>query len=235
MRLLTLIFCLVPLMSFAADPTKPHSHQGKVKAYSGEPPKITLSPEQLKKIDAGETAYTQTSKDNGGNAVAVFKVDAPVATVRKIIADFGSYKEWIPSLKGLKIYKEDKDAHKYWAEFNIEVTKFFVTTQYTYYIEHTFPLEAKGWGTWKLDYSRLSDLDESVGFWRVDPVDDNPKQSLVFYSVDLRIGGLLNLIKGIIIDEGLKEATQWVKKAAAVRMAEKQKTDESEKIVKSAK
>jgi hypothetical protein len=200
-------------MLMAADINNPHPHQGKVKAYVGEPPEIKLSESQLKQVNAGQTAYTQTSKDNGGSAVAIFKVNASPDRVRKIIADFDSYPKWIDSLKGIKVYKREGD--KVFVEFNVEVTKFLITSKYTYFIEHNFPIEKKGWGTWKLDYSRHSDLDESVGFWRVDPVEGNPNQSLVYYSCELRIGGFLNLLKGFIIDEGLKEATQWVKKAAA--------------------
>jgi len=91
----------------------------------------------------------------------------------------------------------------------------FFSSSYTYYIEHTFPLEEKGWGTWKLDYGHLSDLDESVGFWRVDPVEGHPNQSLVYYSVSLQISKWLKPLKSFIVDSGLKTATQWVKKAAA--------------------
>ena len=35
-----------------------------------------------------------------------------------------------------------------------------------YYIEHIIHTD-EGWVTWTLDYSRKSDLDDSVGYWRV--------------------------------------------------------------------
>jgi hypothetical protein len=214
MRLFTLLFCLMPLMSIAADPSKPHSHKGKVQAYAGEPPVITLTPDQIKTINAGETAYTQTAKDAGGSAVAVFKVNGSPEAVRKIIRDLKDYPKWIDSLKEIEVYETKGDTIK--AKFTIEVKKLFITKRITYFIEHSFPLSKdKSWGTWKLDYGRESDLDDSVGFWRIEPLSGNPNQSLVFYSVNIRVGGFLDLFKGMIADEGLKEATQWVKKAAA--------------------
>lgn len=220
MRFFVASFLLVSAPLFAADATKPHPHHGKVNTYAGEPPVIKLTDDQLKKVNAGETAYTQTAQDSGGNAVAIFKVNASPENVRKIIRDFKSYPKWIDDIdkdegKGIKVYKEEGD--KVWVEFNIKAKKFGITKRLTYFIEHNFPIESKGWGTWKLDYSRESDLDDSAGFWRVDAVPGNPNQSLVYYSVDMRISGILSWFKGMIVDEGIEKATQWVKKAAAAQ------------------
>jgi len=213
MRFIALFCFAVPSLLMAADFNKPHTHKGIIKAYIGEPPRIKLDQTQLKKINAGETAYTQTAQENGGSAVAVFKVNQPPKAVRKILMDIESYPKWIDSLKKVRTYK--REGNTIWTEFTIEVKALFITSTYTYYIEHDYAsLEDKGWGTWKLDYSHLSDLDESIGFWRVDPVEGHPSQSLVYYSVNLRVGGFANLFKSYIEDKGLKEATQWVKKAA---------------------
>ncbi len=80
-----------------------------------------------------------------------------------------------------------------------------------YYIHHDYDMEHR-WGTWTLDYTRNSDLDDSVGFWRVNSVDGNPKRSIVEYSVDIAIKGWVpGFIRDILVNKGLKQATHWVK------------------------
>lgn len=208
MRLSIVFCCLLAPSLFAADANTPHAHKGIVKAYDGEPPTVALTAAETVQINAGTPVYKQTQEGNGGKAVAVFKVNAPATTIWKVLSDFDNYTKHISNLHSSKVYKKDGD--KIFAEFTIKVWP----TTTTYYIEHNFPMEKKGYGTWKLDYSRLSDLDDSVGFWRVTPVAGHPDQSLVYYSVDVRIKGLLSFIKGFIVDKGLKEATQWVKVAS---------------------
>ena len=76
----------------------------------------------------------------------------------------------------------------------------------------------KGWGTWTLDYSKKSALDDSVGFWRVSSVKGNPKLSQVTYGVNFKIdaGGfpafLVDIIRNMMLKDGVTKATQWVKK-----------------------
>lgn len=211
MRIIALFsLCFLSLASFAADPTKPHEHHGVIKPFEGAPPEITLEPKEKKKLEEGDPVFKQIEYGaegaTGGRAVAVFKVNASPKSIWAVIEDFEKYPQWISSLSECKTYKKEDD--KIFVEFTVKVWP--VTT--TYYIEHYYPGEKKGWGTWKLDYSRLSDLDDSVGFWRVTPVEGKSDQSIVSYSVDVRVkSALLKLVKNLIVKRGLKEATQWVK------------------------
>lgn len=219
MRFFAFVFCLLPLIAIAADPNKPHDHRGRIKPDlmpDGAPKEVPLSDAEKKTISAGTPIYKQTGEGSGGHGVAVFKVNASPKNVWKVISDFKKYPKWINHLTKAEIYKQEGD--KIFVEFTISAL--FTTT--TYYIEHNYPMEKKGWGTWTLDYSRLSDLDESIGFWRVNPVEGNPHQAIVFYSVDVHMKGIASLIKGLLERKGLREATQWVKiEAEKLESAEK--------------
>lgn len=223
MKLFVLICCLIPVSLFAADATKPHNHKGIIKPYVSEPPKVELTKEELARVSAGTPIFKQTEAGDGGRAVAVFMVNAPEKTIWEVLSDIESYPKWISNLDNAKVYK--RDGGKIFAEFTIKVWP----TTTTYFIEHHYPANMKGCGTWTLDYSRLSDLDESVGFWRVAPVQDNPEKSIVYYSVDIQVKGFLSFLKGFIVDKGLKEATQWVKVASETSFAKVQKAAVSEK------
>jgi len=87
-----------------------------------------------------------------------------------------------------------------------------------YHIHHVFH-DPEQWGTWTLDYSRESGLDDSVGFWRVTPVAEKPGTSQVEYSVDVQLPGWIpGFVRSIIVDKGLKQATEWVRVQSEARM-----------------
>lgn len=191
----------------AANPTRPHPHQGLITPYNGAPPEVVLSASESSSVASGTPVYKQIEVSGGGRAVAVFKVKAPAKTIWSVISDFDKYPQWIDSLTKAKVYKREGD--KIFTEFTLSAGFF---GSWTYYVEHNYPMEKKGWGTWKLDYSRESDLDDSVGFWHVKPVPGSSNECIVTYSVEIKISSWIpDFVKNMIVDGGLKEATQWVK------------------------
>jgi hypothetical protein len=199
------IVLAVAMLATAADPSKPHEHHGKLKPYPRPPPALKLSDAEKATLDAGKPVMRQTEGEAGGRGMAIFKVNANPDIVWATIQDFPSYPKWIDEVKKCEIYK--KDGGKIDVDFVVK--SFPVTIEY--YIHHDYDL-ANRWGTWTLDYNRNSDLDDSVGFWRVNAVDGNPNQSIVEYSVDIAIKGWVpGFVRDILVDKGLKQATSWVK------------------------
>lgn len=202
-----ILLALSPRASQAANANRPHPHNGIIDPYDGAPPQVVLTDGETALVESGTPVYKQVEVSGGGRAVAVFKVDAPPKIIWSVISDFSKYPEWIKSLKKAKVYKAQGD--KILVEFELSAGFF---GKWTYFVEHTYPTEKMGWGTWKLDYSRQSDLDDSVGFWEIKPLNASGTQSLVSYSVEIRVGGWVpDFVKNLIVDGGLKEATQWVK------------------------
>lgn len=199
---LALLLALQPAAD-AADPNKPHPHQGVLKPYPRPPTALRLSAEQEAQVLAGQPVFTVTEGAEGGRGAAAFVVAAPPTRVWQVIKSFHRYPQWISGVSACEVYKTAGD-HLY-ARFVL--SKMGVEVEY--FIDHTF---GPGWATWTLDYSRESDLDDSVGMWRVTPLPNDPARSRVEYSIDIRVGGWVpGFIRDLVVDQGLRDATQWVK------------------------
>jgi len=199
-----LALLLAAAAGWAANVSKPHPHQGILKPYTQLPP-ARLDPADLASLRAGKPIRRQTDTGAGGRGVAIFRVNAPADTVWATINNFQSYPKWIDNLSKCAVYKREGDAID--VEFVIKGFGFSAR----YFIHHTYH-QAERWGTWTLDYTRESDLDDSVGFWRVTPWAENPAQSVVEYSVDVQVRGWIpGFVRGLFVDKGLQQATEWVK------------------------
>jgi hypothetical protein len=71
----------------------------------------------------------------------------------------------------------------------------------------------KGYVTWTLDYSRSSELDDSVGFWYVAKHPTKPNWTRLYYSVEIRVASWVpSFVENYLSKKGLVTATAWVKK-----------------------
>ena len=64
-----------------------------------------------------------------------------------------------------------------------------------YFIHHTYYPDLSSI-TWTLDYTRESQLDESVGFWYIEAHPDRPDHTRVFYSVNVLLGSWVPVSAG---------------------------------------
>jgi hypothetical protein len=209
MRFLASLFVAVLFVSsssFAADATKPHPHQGIIKAYNGAPDVPILLPEDLAKLDRGEAVMKQVKEGSGGRGIAVQDVHASPEIIWSKIIDFNNYPGMVENVKSCKVYETTDEHHK--AGFVISAVMMSVE----YYIDHIYrPRE--GYMTWTLDYSRESDLDDSVGFWRIEPIPTKPGWTRLFYSVEVKLKGWVpGIVEDLIAKKGLPKATGWVKR-----------------------
>ena len=192
------------LLAQAADPNSPHPHQGTIAPYPSPPVAVSLTAAQEATLMSGEPVYTQTDMGNQGRGIAVFLVDAPVEKVWSTINNYSAYPGWIDGVSKCEEYKVSGNHH--YVEF--VVAKMGMELQY--YIDHTY---GDNWVTWRLDYSRHSDLDDSVGMWRLEPTADG--RTRVEYSVDVGVDAWVpGFVRNYLTDQGIKQATQWVKKQA---------------------
>jgi ribosome-associated toxin RatA of RatAB toxin-antitoxin module len=205
-----IIALLVPLTALqAADISQPHPHQGVLKPYPKPPPTANLTAKDLLDLAAGKPVYKQTEGETGGRGLAIFHVKAPPAVVWSAITDFDRYPQWIDAVETCEVYGRNGNA--IFVRFVLK--SFGISVEY--FIEHDYRA-AETWGTWTLDYSRESDLSDSVGSWLVREV--SPGVSQVEYSVDLKVSGWVpGFVRNILVDSGLEDATQWLKKEAEAR------------------
>lgn len=202
---------VLPLPAQAADASKPHEHKGVLKPYPEKYQPVSLSEAEKKQVAAGEPVFKETEGDAGGRGIAIFRVNAPPDIVWGTLKSFEKYPKWIDSVDETEVYRkkgEDIDVR-----FEISAMGFSVE----YFIAHEFR-EANKYATWTLDYTRQSDLGDSVGFWKVDAAPGDPNASVVTYSVDIQVKSWVpGFIRTLLVDKGLEEATSWVKKVSEER------------------
>lgn len=206
-----LMLLTLALPALAADATKPHDHKGVLKPYPEKFEPVSLSEAEKKEVASGKPVFKKTEGDTGGRGIAIFQVNASPDVVWGVLKSFESYPKWIKNVDEIEVYR--KQGENIDVRFKISAVGMSVE----YFIAHQFR-EANKYATWTLDYGRQSDLGDSVGFWKVDPVEGNPDASLVTYSVDIQLKSWLpGFVRRILVDNGLKDATSWVKKVSEQR------------------
>lgn len=209
--LLAALSLALSLPASAADASKPHEHKGVLKPYPEKYAPVSLSEAEKKQVAAGKPVFKKTEGDAGGRGIAIFQVNASPDVVWDVLKSFESYPKWIDNVDEIEVYRkkgEDIDVR-----FEISAMGFSVE----YFIAHKFREDSR-YATWTLDYTRQSDLGDSVGFWKVDPVEGNPNAAVVTYSVDIQIKSWVpGFIRTLLVDNGLKEATSWVKQVSEKR------------------
>jgi hypothetical protein len=192
--------------ALAADATKPHDHQGKIAAFAGAPPAVKLTTDDVAALGRGEAVLKQVESANGGRGVAVMDVHAPVGVVWSRITNFAMYPRWVDNVAVCENYRDD--GTDIYTRFVLDPLGMNVE----YFIHHVYKPQ-QGYLTWTLDYSRLSDLDDSVGYWRVSPISTDPPVTRVEYSVQILFKGWIpGFVADMIAQHGLANATAWVKK-----------------------
>lgn len=190
-----------------------HEHQGKLVPYLAEPPTIELTDEEIILLESGQALFKKLKLDDAQRGIAVFRVNADAETIWSVIKDFRSYPKWIEDIESIDVY--GRQAGLLYVKFTAGG---LFGSNTVWYAIHDYPVDDRDWGTWRLDYDYRSDLDDSVGFWRVLPVEGKPNVSDVIYSADLRLKGFFtSLFETSLIDSSLKDATQWVKVQAETK------------------
>lgn len=204
--LLTLLTGVVSPPAFAADATQPHGHTGVVTPYKSAPPTVSLSTDEVAKLTAGDVIVKQQKVESGGRGIAVFHINATPSKIWSKITDYARYPQMVGHVEACSTYKTV--GSDIYTRFVLSV----VGTEVEYFIRHVYKPE-QGYLTWTLDYSRLSDLDDSVGYWRVTSLSEAPAVSRLEYSVDIRFKGYVpGFVQDMIAKKGLTDAASWVKR-----------------------
>ncbi|MCA9491084.1 MAG: SRPBCC family protein [Myxococcales bacterium] len=210
--MLLLIVSLLGPTAGAASADEPHPHQGVIAAYDGAPPMPELSAEDLAKLEAGDPVRKQvqtgTGSDAAGRGVAIQDIHADPDVVWGRILDFDAYPRMVDNVKSTSVYERSGEHLK--VAFVIGAPMVSIE----YYIDHVLRKD-EGWMTWRLDYARHSDFDDTVGFWRVAALPDKPGWTRVVYSVELKASGWVPApLENAFATMGLNKATSWVKREA---------------------
>jgi hypothetical protein len=152
------------------------------------------------------------------SGVAVQEVNAPAEYALAQIRDGEAYVGKVPGLSSVKNDAEKKRGDGSVATKATYIVKIAMGYQLEYYIDQVYSPKQRCL-TWTLDYSRKSDLHDSVGYWRVDLLPDRPDRCRVFYSSSSLVKGMPQFVMDILTSQALKASTAWVKKYAEIEYA----------------
>jgi len=209
--LVATLLCIESACGGSADPNKPHPHQGILKKYEFLPPSqiglknLGVTDEQLRK---GEPVLRKIALPGGWQRmVSIQDVCAPEKTVWSAINDLPRYPKMVEGVTACDVYSTEKKMSGEvitCARYTLKAAGFALS----YYMKH-FYNPKKHCMTFHLDYSRCSDLSDSVGYWYVEDRKDG--WCRVFYSTDSSLPRFIpGFAKDMITNMASKKSTAWV-------------------------
>lgn len=148
-------------------------------------------------LRTGKPYQTQIADGtSGGRGLVVQDVQAPTSIVWDRILDFGSYPKMVPKTVESAVYKKSGN------QIFVRMKVGFPMLKLQFFIKHDH-VPSKHSLTWTLDYSKKSDLDDSVGYWYVVPHPERGDWSRVYYSVQV---ALMPWVPKFVVDFMSKQA-----------------------------
>ena len=188
-----------------ADPSIPHIHNGALEPFkAGQPPKPSGAEEA--QLNAGKTVMKSIRlPGQGGRAMAIFDVPAPPEIVWDCINDVKSYPKMVSGVDSCVTYADATQGGLQVVKSEYEISALHM--RFKYYVKHTFD-PAQRCMVFHLDYDRRSDLDDTVGYWYVDP--RGRAVCRVYYSCECKLRGW---VPGPVYNMLTKEAVKKVRDA----------------------
>ena len=202
-----LLSCLLysPL-SMAYSPKEAHPHKGILKPIVRAPKAVSLNAKDLTRLKEGKLVIKQQSNSDGsgGTGVAVQYIKASPAKIWSVILNYPQYKNWVDNVKSATVYKKEGKV------LSVEMlSKISLVTVGIY--TKNYVNKDQGYMSWTLDYDRKSDVDDTVGYWRLEAVSANPPVTKVEYSSQMKVKSLPKFVANYLVKEALVSGTKWVK------------------------
>jgi len=193
--------------AFAASESQPHFHRGVLKPYELRPPDILLSTQDERLLKSGR-AVTHLLEGEGDarRMIMVQDIKAPSQVVLSRIMDFEKYDEMVSNVDSCVNYASYHEGRTQTIKSAYEISALHF--KFKYFMRHTYD-PVQRCVVFSLDYDRRSDLDDSVGYWYVQPGSRN--NCRVFYSCECKLRGWVpRPVINMLQKEALKKATTWV-------------------------
>ena len=163
-----IFLCLVSLL-LGVDPKKPHPHTGIIDPFQPGPPPA-LSSSEAAGLNAGKPVQKSVEMPNGtgGRALAVFDIPAPPDVVWDCINDIKNYPKMVPGVAETQIY-DTGSLRGGGTMTRAKYTLALLGYRISYYLDLKYEPRLNSM-TFRLDYTRLSDIDDTTGYWHVAPI-----------------------------------------------------------------
>ena len=205
---------LATVVSFilAASESQRHYHKGKLSRYEIGPPDIKLSASDESRLRSGRAVLQTVTKEDGSpcRLVSVQDIQAPTPIVCGRIMDINNYANMVQGVNFCEKYDEKTEKGKQIVKATYEISALHM--KFKYYVTHVFDPKLNCM-VFALDTDRRSDLDDTVGYWFVDPKGRN--KCRVFYSCECKLRGWVpGPVYNLLTKEAVKKATTWVEREA---------------------
>jgi hypothetical protein len=216
MRLRALsLAAVVAALCLASSANAIESNKADEKATRGAPKLPALSADDLAKLNDGkEVRHTFRTTVNGSIVAmgeSVRDVKAPRDLVWKQITSIERYPKMIDKMKSAEVYGRAGNHIK--ARF-VVVPVPVIGPDVHYSIDHELH-ESEQCMTWTLDHANgeVNDIKASDGHWCLRDIPERPGYTRLYYKIATNLGdNVPDFLQGWIADEGLSNATNWVKR-----------------------
>ena len=216
-RLLAFIWVLSVMGSLcaeagAASADQPHGHQGILTPITTAPTAVVLTDEERATLVAGKHIERHTKSESGGSGIAVQYINASPADIWVTILSYHRYKGWVKNVVDCSVYRKEGD------ELYVDMQTSILGFKSRIFTKNTVRKDL-GYMSWNLDYDRKSDVNDLVGYWRVEPVQERPGTTRLEHSNSVMIKGVPGFLVNYMTRDALSEGTGWVKREAEKRSA----------------
>jgi len=208
-----LLLALAPAVAYArgADASQPHPHRGTLTPYKAQPPSkygLDVGNVPLKQLRSGKPVLRLVEVGNGfKRTVSIQDVQAPPSVVWSRIMDLPKYPKMVEGCVSCVPYKREKrvgGTQVVYAKYKIRAAALAME----YFMKHTFE-PGKNCMTFHLDYDRLSELFDTVGYWYVEKLSDG--WCRVYYSTDSAVPAWVpGFMKDSLVKLSAARSTSWV-------------------------
>ena len=204
-----MLFFVLTEFVFAFDPSKPHKNQGILTPITNAPKAVPLSSSDMSKLQKGEVVLQSVldEKTQTGRGVAVQYIQATENRVWDTILNYPKYPSWVDNVVECNVYKQEPSIKYVEMISSVMWIKFGVYTKNYIYKDQNYM-------HWTLDYSRLSDADDLIGYWRVEQIQDSPPLTRVDYATDMKLSNVPDFLSSYLTKDALINGTKWVKREA---------------------
>ena len=201
------VFTSLASAAVAASSEEPHGHQGLLTPITSAPNPVQLTPAERAKLEAGEHVERHTKGAEGGSGVAIQYIKASPSVIWETILSYPRYKDWVKNVVKCSVYKREGDELFVDMQTSIFGFKSRIFTR-------NIVKKSEGYMSWTLDYSRTSDVNDLVGYWRVEPVEGRPGFTRLEHSNSVKLRGVPGFLVNYMTRDALSEGTAWVKREA---------------------
>lgn len=196
----------------AASADQPHGHQGILTPITATPPAVELTADERKTLAAGKHIERHTKSENGGSGVAVQYIKASPEEIWATILSYHRYKGWVKNVVACSVYRKHEN------DLYVDMLTSILGFKSRIFTKNNVRKDL-GYMSWTLDYERKSDVNDLVGYWRVEPVPELPGTTRLEHSNSVMIKGVPGFLVNYMTRDALSEGTGWVKREAEKRSA----------------